>query len=311
MTTLCNFAHRTPRVIGNLLDQESRLKRGNFREETLTDVFTAELAVFAGRNLVVEYPIEVETGSDLDINFLNVSSAALPLKLRIQAKRLNPNKKNGQELEAGVRSYKHLLHEVDRPEKYQFRTLILNKEGRTPLYMFFNHAEVASDPYFSNGQPTVRGVNLAFASDVGMQMEMKLALKDATNDISKKKWKGNYHNKRLVKLQPFFFDLTRIFCPVVKGKSHIPTPEEVRKRLQETWLGLDSIREKTLSKGEGILDGVPNELLEPTGLQTYLKVSDGPSVRVNETIDRPTFTFISGRTKDSPGPKIDDDQSTD
>jgi len=38
-------------LIGQLLDRESYLARGRFREETMTDIFTGALAAFAGPNL--------------------------------------------------------------------------------------------------------------------------------------------------------------------------------------------------------------------------------------------------------------------
>ncbi|TIW24941.1 MAG: hypothetical protein E5V81_08190 [Mesorhizobium sp.] len=87
-----------------MLDREANLKRGRFREETMTDILTGALAAFAGPELVISYPIEKDTGGDLDLRFWNVSEGR-DLWVRIQAKRLNA---------AGVqnknRSYSELLH---------------------------------------------------------------------------------------------------------------------------------------------------------------------------------------------------------
>jgi len=51
---ICELASTLPRLIGTLLDREAGLKKGRFREETLTDVLTASLAAFAGPQLVIE-----------------------------------------------------------------------------------------------------------------------------------------------------------------------------------------------------------------------------------------------------------------
>lgn len=88
MATLCDLATRLPLVIGGLLDRETNLKRGRFREETMTDILTGALAAFAGPELVISYPIEKDTGGDLDLRFWNVSEGR-DLWVRIQAKRLN------------------------------------------------------------------------------------------------------------------------------------------------------------------------------------------------------------------------------
>lgn len=55
MATLCDLATRLPLVIGGLLDRETNLKRGRFREETMTDILTGALAAFAGPELVISY----------------------------------------------------------------------------------------------------------------------------------------------------------------------------------------------------------------------------------------------------------------
>lgn len=69
MNTMCDLATRLPLIIGRLLDRETLLHRGRFREETMTDILTGSLAAFAGPELIIQYPIEVMTGSDIDLRF--------------------------------------------------------------------------------------------------------------------------------------------------------------------------------------------------------------------------------------------------
>lgn len=38
--TMCDLATKLPLLIGGLLDRESKLKKGRFREETMTDILT-------------------------------------------------------------------------------------------------------------------------------------------------------------------------------------------------------------------------------------------------------------------------------
>ena len=83
--TTCDLSQKLPMLIGCLLDQESVLMRGRFREETMTDKFTGSLAAFAGPEIVIQYPVEVVTGGDLDLCFWNVARGR-DLNLRIQAK---------------------------------------------------------------------------------------------------------------------------------------------------------------------------------------------------------------------------------
>ena len=67
--SMCDLARKLPLLVGGLLEREKLLKRGRFREETMTDIFTGALAAFAGRNLVIEYPVELDTGGDIDLRF--------------------------------------------------------------------------------------------------------------------------------------------------------------------------------------------------------------------------------------------------
>lgn len=298
MTTVCELATKLPKIIGGLLDCESKLKRGRFREETLTDIFTGALTAFVGKSLVIQYPPEAKTGSDLDIDFWHVSSGDY-LGLRIQAKRLNAATQQGKPVKPEVRSYKELLHQVPGTGNYQFRTLMKYAGKRMPLYMFYNHAAITRDSFYSGKQPAVRGINLAFASDVSMLMEKKL-----------RKSKGSSINKRLEKLRPYFFDLSVIFCPLLRSGEMVPTPGSVRIALQEAW-------ERTMADLAANVpaDELPavyarRRILRETEIkfpEASFQLTDGPAVRFNRNIERPAITFISGRSDEIPGPTISDE----
>lgn len=135
MSTLCDLSSTLPQIVGALLDRETKLQRGRFREETLTDIVTASLAAFAGRNLMIEYPDEPTTGGDLDLDFVNTNTGGL-LQIRLQAKRLNASTRAGRNVDMRHRSYEELLHVVPSSSALQFRTLISACGARLPLYMF-------------------------------------------------------------------------------------------------------------------------------------------------------------------------------
>lgn len=290
LATLCDLATRLPLVIGNLLDREANLKRGRFREETMTDILTGALAAFAGPELVISYPIEKDTGGDLDLRFWNVAEDR-DLWVRIQAKRLN-----AAVVQNKNRSYGELLHRPSSKHDYQFRTLRDTPPPWIPLYLFYNHASVTRDPSFRGLVPPVSGANLAFASDVAAELEAKLT-GDATTP------KTGKFNKRLSHLQPYFFGLDALLCPVgaVLGES-VPTPDVVSASLRERYI------RTTRTPGETQQDEIIRRLLEAPqlapdrGLRRIL--TDGPAVRIDTRLEYPMVTFISGRTKDSRTPVI-------
>lgn len=292
MATLCDLATRLPLLIGGLLDRETNLKRGRFREETMTDILTGALAAFAGPELVISYPVEKDTGSDLDLRFWNVAMGR-DLWLRLQAKRLN-----AAVVQNKYRSYSELLHRPSPRHDYQFRTLRDTPQPWIPLYLFYNHTSVANDPTFSGRTPAVHGANLAFARDVADELEAKLAGAQATP-------KTGMYNKRLAHLRPHFFGLETIFCPgsAVPGEA-VPTPDSVSASLIEQYN----------RSGPGTARVTPDDafvrrLREPRVLLpdgTDPALSDGPAVRIDRRLDSPLVTFISGRTKDSRTPNISD-----
>lgn len=296
--TICDLAAKLPLLIGGLLDRESKLKRGRFREETMTDIITGTLAAFAGPNLVIQYPVEVETGGDLDLRFWHAESDR-NLNIRIQAKRLNAEKDGTKKVKIKHRAYDELLHKPPTGTDYQFRVLRDAPAPWLPLYMFYNHQSVTVDPELAGTTPTVRGINLAFACDVADELEDKLASAAAKPRKIK-------HHKRLSHLRKHFFGLEAILCPAGDWKSEtVPPPDLVQMSLREQYRMYED--DKTEKE---IPDIVRRWLLEPTGLvvsRGIRRLSDGPSIRVRQDVEVPTITFISGRTADDRTPVINDD----
>ncbi|PRA45265.1 hypothetical protein CQ062_24100 [Ochrobactrum sp. MYb68] len=296
---MCDLAAKLPMLIGGLLDRESYLKRGRFREETMTDVFTGALAAFAGPNLVIQYPVEKETGGDLDLCFWHVKSRT-SLCVRIQAKRLNGEYNGSKAVKAKHRAYNELLHKPPTAIDYQFRVLRDAPDPWIPLYMFYNHRSVTLDPEFSGATPTVRGINLAFASDIAHELEDKLGSAAATPKIIK-------HHKRLSYLRKHFFGIEALLCPLGNcGGEIVPSPQLVQASLrnQYRWDG-------TVARGKDDVDRVIRRILEPSSLRissVERRLSDGPSIRFSQhEVEVPTITFISGRTRDDRTPKIIDE----
>ncbi|WP_028742830.1 DUF6615 family protein [Rhizobium leguminosarum] len=295
MTTLCDLAAKLPGLIGVLLDREGKLKKGRFREETLTDVFTAALAAFAGPSLIIEYPDEAVTGGDLDLDFWHVSSGRR-LRLRIQAKRLNAEKNNKKAVAIRHRAYNELLHVVPSTSVYQFRTLLSSAGRYVPLYMFYNHGSVVRDTHFAGATPVVSGVNLAFADDIAVELEAKLAAKPK-----------RLHHKRLSHLRPHFFDLATILCPSVEPGDDVPSPDAVSNALMRTWL--EGADEAKRSDDEYVIRWLTAPRSVLPDWEGYRRIQDGPAIRFNPELQRPTITFFSGRSDDALTPKVSDQDS--
>ena len=293
-TAMCELATRLPKLVASLLDRESKLKRGRFREETLTDIFTGALAAFAGPDLVIEYPPESATGGDIDLDFRHVSSGRR-LQIRIQAKRLNAEMNTGKAVVMGHRAYNELLHQVPPTTgPYQFDTLVKNCGKFLPLYMFYNHGAVTRDSYFTAGSPAVSGINLAFASDIAGEMNAKIAAKPK-----------RLHHKRLAHLRKYFFGLDTILCPTEDWDGNVPPPDVVSASLDRTWNRIMAERDD--------VDRVPRMLNAPSTIKTRFdpdrRLQDGPAIRMNQTLERPMITLMSGRTDDDRTPRISDDDS--
>lgn len=298
-TTMCELATKLPLLIGQLLDRESHLERGRFREETMTDIFTGALAAFAGPNLVIQYPVEVDTGGDLDLRFWHAESRR-NLCVRIQAKRLNAADKGSKAVKIKHRAYNELLHCPPTATDYQFRVLRDAPDPWIPLYMFYNHHSVTRDPAFVRTTPTIKGINLAFAKDIADELEVKLASASATPRKIK-------HHKRISHLRKHFFGIEAILCPPGDWKGEaVPPPDFVQQSLRERYRW-----DAPGAKGRDDVDTVIRRLLEPTGLVVASDVGrrlpDGPSIRVRQhDVEVPTITFISGRTSDDRTPTITD-----
>jgi hypothetical protein len=291
MTTLCDLARKLPHLVGTLLDQEAKLKKGRFREETLTDVVTAALAAFAGPSMIIEYPDEAVTGGDLDLDFWHVSTGSR-LQIRIQAKRLNAEEANNKPIAIKHRAYNELLHVVPSTNAYQFETLINSAGSFLPLYMFYNHESVVQDHYFSGMTPAVCGINLAFAHDIANELSAKI-----------KAQPKRLHHKRLSHLRPHFFDLTAIFCSSVSPGDDVPSPDNICTSLQQRWKETADSRKQPVAAGQ-----VLSPIFKPEGLVVSRggrpRPADGPAIRINRGVERPTVIFISGRTTDKNTPKI-------
>jgi len=311
MTTLCDLAARLPVLIGRLLDREAMLKRGRFREETMTDIVTGSLAAFAGPELVIEYPIEADTGGDLDLRFWHAESGR-DLHLRLQAKRLCARMDGKKPVAIGNRSYRELLHRPNALAPYQYETLLAAPAPWLPLYMFYNHQSVADDPYFASVGPRVHGINLAFAHDIAHQLRRKVL-------AAKAKPRSVLHHKRLSHLRPYLFGLEAILCPgraqpgdggPADGgpRASVPTPMEVSASLIRRW------RARAGPEFEDD-DRVLRILTQPGALdparRPHRRVADGPAIRVDQSLERPVITFISGRTRDSRTPRIGDELAPD
>ena len=291
---MCELATTLPKLVASLLDRESKLKRGRFREETLTDIFTGALAAFAGPDLVIEYPLEAATGGDIDLDFWHISSGRR-LQLRIQAKRLNAGMNSGKAVFIGHRAYNELLHQVPQTTgPYQFATLVKNSGQFLPLYMFYNHGAVTRDPYFMAGSPAVSGINLAFASDIAYEMDAKVKAKPK-----------RLHHKRLDHLRKYFFNLDAILCPTGDWKGNVPSPDVVAESLDWAWNNVRDARDDA------------NRTLRSRDVQSTIstrpdfdrRLPDGPAIRVNQALERPMITLMSARTDDDRTPRISDDAS--
>lgn len=302
MVTMCDLAARLPLLIGKLLDREELLGRGRFREETMTDLFAGSLAAFAGPEFVIEYPIEVQTGGDIDIRFWNATSD-LEIELRLQAKRLSPRKVAKKTVAANRRSYHELLHMPKKKSIYQFRTLAETKAPVLPLYMFYNHQSFVDDPAITGTLPEVRGINLAFASDIAVELEAKV---QAATAIPRKV----LHHKRAIHLQPHFFTLETILCPGSGsgpiGGGGVPSPTSVSDALIARW---NEVPVRAAVRDDENTDSVLRRFYEPPSIRpsarSHDRIADGAPVRIDKSLARPRLTFISGRTDDGRTPRID------
>jgi hypothetical protein len=122
---------------------------------------------------------------------------------------------------------------------------------------------------------------------------------------------GSHFNKRLSKLRKHFFELEALFCPFDEtgsGGGDVPSPDLVSQRLHKCWM-----RDKADDERRATDERVMRRLTQPDDLDTGgsagRRLPDGPSIRVNDGLERPRITLISGRTEDDRTPSITDGNS--
>ena len=163
---LCEFAHRFPPHLADLLERDRHLTR-NFREETGTDALMMGLVPLEPLGIRVDFPDEVVTGADMDWIYAapHEVSGGSYLRLLIQAKRAKEQRlKDG----SSYWYYDHLDH--GDPKGSQAQTLVAyaatSPDGMAtlPLYVFY-HPKSALQ-HALGYRPAVEGVNLTFACDI-------------------------------------------------------------------------------------------------------------------------------------------------
>jgi hypothetical protein len=180
--------------------------------------------------------------------------------------------------------------------EYQYETLAKAPSPWIPLYMFYNHQSVTQDPLFRRPGPSVQGINLAFAADVAKELTEKVT-------AAKGKPKSIKHHKRLSHLRKHLFGLDAILCPPGDwDRAGVPSPKAVSESLRERWgaRGLGTAR----TSDEEVMLRLLSEPREMLPDRYHGRLPDGPSVRFEASLERPTVTFISGRTTDDRTPTI-------
>lgn len=203
----CDLAHRMPALVADFLDLETTLRR-RFREESVSDVIVASLIRLSGWDLTVQVPEdEAKTGNDFDIIIFDPIHRTA-VQYRIQAKRLTPNAKNWS-----TSSYVELAHPKNTGDQSLALVRSAAAEHRiptVPLYAFYNPARTCAA---SGG--VINGVELADGR----------AIRGVVRELVKAKPK-RLPLKRISKLQPLFFPLSKILCPSdSESDRRFPTPE--------------------------------------------------------------------------------------
>lgn len=272
MTTICDVGKRFPGFVAAFLQREGELKRGRFREETLTDMFAAALVPFAGPHLHISFPYEPETGGDIDLHYVNLGTGRA-FDVRLQAKRLSPSTNAGRVVEWDRREYPELLHKSGKGQIHQYKTLAATVAPTVPMYMFYNHQDAVDHASALRGWPPVAGVNLAFAADIARELDQH------------NRAPGSLRNRRrLRQLRQWFLPLEFLLCPPAPWRP-VPTPDAVRSTLASAWRDLDNDRRR---------GDFPMGLYEDAGASIFAEdVADEPFLR-HEASPRITITFITG-----------------
>ena len=197
-----------PALIADFLDLETSLRR-RFREESITDLLVASMLRLASPNLFVFVPQnEALTGNDFDIVIFDPASLEA-VQYRLQAKRLKPHMTKWV-----IGSYPELAH--PHGTGAQSLSLVLSSAAETkiktiPLYAFYNPARTCAA---SGG--LISGVELADGKAIRAVVKELLKAKPKRPPL-----------KRIGTLQPLFFPLTTILCPVASPNTsprEVPSP---------------------------------------------------------------------------------------
>jgi len=189
---LCHFANTFPKFVETFLNSGSTLKR-RFREETITDIFMANLMTVGRGQIIVDFPNEVQTGADMEWHFVNQQDGTY-FQILIQAKRAYGNGKLWRK-----HSYKELYHQTRssliKQAEILCNTSRQNSSNSFPLYVFYNPSNTCDLARRDNIQ-SVQGVVLANGFIIERYVK-----------------KGGTQNRSIGHLSQYFFPLSDIFCP--------------------------------------------------------------------------------------------------
>ncbi|CAM3334952.1 MULTISPECIES: DUF6615 family protein [Thalassospira] len=132
---LCTFSRNFPKKVEGFLEKERKLSR-RFREETVTDLLVGGILGVCGRNVIVDFSDEVNTGADLELVYYDIATN-LHFRLVIQAKRSFGRGKYWKR-----HSVRELFHRTKGTKRLQSDVLIKcasTSAGSTyPYYLIYN-----------------------------------------------------------------------------------------------------------------------------------------------------------------------------
>lgn len=284
--TACELAHDFPAQLAKFMDLETRIRRGRFREETMTDLLLAALVKLPYAPLELITPPENATGSDFDLVIVDLLSKT-QVGYRIQAKRLSLGAVNWDR-----NSFKELAHKGGTGSQHATLTTpgnLIGPPSLTPLYAFYIPHSIC----VSSGM-TLEGIHLAGVQPVSAAIQ-DIKAKIASN--------GRSQAKQLRNLAPHFFSLREILCPpappigavrrgiaspresadqtgqaMSRGARLVPDddraprvvalPDEEAGRLSalrrsvDSFRSLPTVRRPGLKRARLVLDGTPLQLTE-------------------------------------------------
>ncbi len=196
---LCNFSHEFPGYVARFMDV-SRGMRRRFREETITDMMMAGLAAAGVGRVIVDFPNEIETGADMEWNFVDQTNNRY-FRVFIQAKRIYGEGQIWSRL-----NYKELFHKTGSVNGYQAIDLAkaaANEPHTYPYYTFYNSQKACDLAAKGNarGSAKINGVMLADGHLVARRVQ------DGVASNSERKVRS------LATLAPIMQPLTCLFCP--------------------------------------------------------------------------------------------------